>query len=321
MHSWPMSTRNFSHVGRRGGSRRPRLPRLASSRVRPCGQSALGSSAAAMIDALHPDASSPSSAIARACARSIVATDCSWPSRRGARLPRHWAARRQNRHRAAGPFRRNPATGSVPARPIRGTARLSMVVESEQGYAPDDRGCEPPPRVEHDHRGSRDEDDDASHCVAPAVEGISRLRINRSVSLSFSGIAAFSRQSWAPRVLRMSARSTETSFSLLPPTAAMWYSTAIPSQRSSHEHVHDEHHRDPSDPDAPQRRHVRRITRTPLPRNRPLAAGANATTCAQYHRPRAKPPKAMRPMRAMMIPSTPGSLAVDPEGPARRGGG
>jgi hypothetical protein len=69
-----------------------------------------------------------------------------------------------------------------------------MVVESEQGYAPDDRGCEPPPRVEHDHRGSRDEDDDASHGVAPAVEGISRLRINRSVSLSFSGIATFSRQ-------------------------------------------------------------------------------------------------------------------------------
>jgi hypothetical protein len=49
--------------------------------------------------------------------------------------------------------------------------------------------------------------------------GFARLRISSSVSLSFNGTATFSSQSGAPSVLRMSPRSTDTSFSLLPPTA------------------------------------------------------------------------------------------------------
>jgi len=69
-------------------------------------------------------------------------------------------------------------------------AVLGMVVHREQDDAGDHGRRKPPPRIEHDHGRCRDKDDGALHCVGPAaVDGVSRLRIKSSVSLSFNGTA------------------------------------------------------------------------------------------------------------------------------------
>jgi hypothetical protein len=83
-----------------------------------------------------------------------------------------------------------------------------------------------------------------------SVAETAQLRMRSSVSLSFRGTALVSPQSCAPSASRTSQRSTETSSPLLPPTAAMWYSRAFESQGSCHQHVHDDHHDDPPNPDA-----------------------------------------------------------------------
>jgi hypothetical protein len=135
-------------------------------------------------------------------------------------------------------------------------AMLSVMSHREQHDTGDKCRGQPPSGVKQNHRSRREDHDRASHGDVSTF--VSRLRINSSVSLSFNGTALVSSQSWASSAFGAPARSTEPSSSSLPPTAAMWYSRAIASQRSCHQHVYDEHHGDPSDPDtAPKHRHAR----------------------------------------------------------------
>ena len=92
--------------------------------------------------------------------------------------------------------RRGPAAAQrrcsdlqVPTQSVWRVPELGVVIDREQDHAADDRGSEPPSRIQQDHGRRRTDDDHASHGTASDVDGVSRLNLESSVSLSFNGTA------------------------------------------------------------------------------------------------------------------------------------